>query len=307
MRDHHGTGSYVRPTERIDEEVASLYNKISAPVLTNVTLDMGGVLTQDTYPTTPLPDLFAGSQLTVVGRYRGDASNLTLTLQGTVNGQEQTFVYSNMNFPPRAGGEPFIARLWATRRIGDLLNTIRLNGENPELVDSVVRLSVRYGIITPYTSFLITEDDVLTAGGMERAQDEFEAQAQGLAGQSSGAGAVAAADQASNFAAAEAPMAAPTYAPAGTLAAGGEYYTDANGTPVNPLQTVNDKTFILQNGVWTDTTFQPDTMQTQKVTFLSDDYFNLMETQPSLSVYFAIGDQVIVVLNGTAYEVVSED
>jgi hypothetical protein len=67
------------------------------------------------------------TQLTLVGRYRGDASNLSFTLKGQVNGEEQTFVYSGLNFPARAGGDSFIARLWATRRIGDLLNSIRLN------------------------------------------------------------------------------------------------------------------------------------------------------------------------------------
>ncbi|MBZ0286621.1 MAG: VWA domain-containing protein, partial [Anaerolineae bacterium] len=321
VRDHHGTGAYVRTTERIDEEVASLFNKISAPVLTDVTLDLGGVQTQDMYPSTPLPDLFAGSQLTLVGRYRGDAENISITLKGKVGGQEQTFTYSSLDFPPRAGGEPFISRLWATRRIGDLLNNIRLNGENPELVDSVVRLSVRYGIITPYTSFLIEEDDILTAQGMEQAQANFQREAQELATTSTGAGAVSAADQSAGFANAEAPMAMPTMnaipmtaTPAGTMAPGqppaapqdGELYYDEDGTPVNPIQTVNDKTFLLQDGVWTDTTFQPDTMTTQKVVFLSDEYFALLDAHPELGDYFAIGDKVIVVLEGTAYEVTAE-
>ena len=50
---------------------------------------------------------------------------------------------------------------------------------------------------------------------------------------------------------------------------------------VNPIQSVGDKTFILQNGVWTDTTFDPDTMETQKVTFLSDEYFALLDANPT--------------------------
>jgi Ca-activated chloride channel homolog len=314
VRDHHGTGTYVRPTERIDEEVASLYTKISAPVLTGITLDMGGVQIQDAYPTMPLPDLFAGSQLTVVGRYRGDASDINITLKGKVGNDEQTFVYSGLNFPPQAGGEAFIARLWATRRIGDLLNNIRLNGENPELVDSVVRLSVRYGIITPYTSFLIEENDILTAQGMQQAQDDFQREAQELATTSTGAGAVAAADQAAGFANANAPMPAamPTTTADGTIVPGqppneGEaMFYDERGQAVNPIQTVNEKTFLLQDGVWTDTTFTRDTMTTEKIVFLSDAYFALLDTHPELGAYFALGDKVIVVIEGTAYEVVAE-
>jgi Ca-activated chloride channel family protein len=311
VRDHRGTGSYVRPTERIDEEVAGLYNKISSPVLTDVTLEMGGLTVQDMYPGQPLPDLFAGTQLTLVGRYRGSLDNATITLHGKINGGDQTFTYSNLTFSGRAGGDAFIARLWATRRIGDLLNTIRLNGENPELVDSVVRLSVRYGIITPYTSFLIEEDDILTQQGRERAANAFRSEAEALSTTGSGAGAVQAADAAAGFANAQAPAPAMTATPLGTMTPAGTALGDEGkgvdyNQTVNPIQTVNSKTFILQDGVWTDTTFEPDTMQTQPVVFLSDDYFALVDRLPELGDYFALGERVIVVLDGVAYEVVSE-
>jgi Ca-activated chloride channel family protein len=303
VRDFRGTGSYVRPTERVDEEVASLYNKISAPVLTDVALDFGGLQVDTMYPAQPLPDLFAGSQLTIVGRYRDTAEDINISLSGEVSGETQTFVYSGLDFPERAGGESFIARLWATRRIGDLLNSIRLNGENPELVDSVVRLSVRYGIITPYTSFLITEDDILTQSGRDRAVGEFEAQAQQLSQTASGAMAVEAADEIAGFADADAPMALP----APTMVAPGQAEDNRlDGISSNPIQTVNDKTFILQGDVWTDTAFQPDTMETQKIVFLSDQYFTLLEQLPQLGDYFAVGERVIVVLDGVAYEVVPE-
>lgn len=304
VRDHHGTSSYVRPTERIDEVVASLYNKISSPVLTNVQLTIDGITLDSVYPAQPLPDLFAGNQMTVVGRYRGSAENLTVTLSGLLGGQEQNYVYSNQEFRSRAGGEAFIARLWATRRIGEMLNSIRLNGENPELIDSIVSLSVRYGIITPYTSFLIDENDILSQTGREEARDRFANTANDLASQSTGAGAVSAAADSASMEAAAAPLPMATNAP--MLAPGESEADDFDGeqqAQVNPIQNVGGKTFILQNGVWTDTTFAPDTMETQKVEFLSDAYFALLEAQPALSEYFALSDRVIVVLDGTAYEV----
>ncbi len=345
VRDHRGTGTYVRPGERIDEKVASLYNKVSAPVLTDIELDLGDVVTEFTFPN-QLPDLFAGEQLTLVGRYRGAADDVTLQLSGLVSGNPQTFLYTNHDFPARAGGEPFIARLWATRRIGDLLNTIRLNGENQELIDSVVNLSVRYGIITPYTSFLIEEDDILSQSGRDRITSEFEEEAQGLARDFTGASAVDAASVAQNMAAAEAPAApsdfrraAPTFEAdpnAGGMGGGRvDDFADADGeasldeanegllmqpTPtaagtqppppvepnINPIQTVDGKTFILQAGVWTDTTFEPDTMETEKVAFLSDAYFDLLLEKPELGAYFAIGERVIVVVDDVVYEVVTE-
>ena len=216
----------MRPSERIDEEVQSLFTKISSPVLTDITLAMDGITVDSVYPGIPLPDLFAGTQLTIVGRYRGSADDLDVVLSGVVGDQTQTFVYDDMDFPDLAGGEPFIARLWATRRIGELLNNVRLNGENPELVDSIIRLSVRYGIITPYTSFLITEDDILSQQGQEEAAGNFGND--GLLREASGGGAVDAADLAGNLAAAEAPAPSmsvlATPSPMGTQPAGDEFY-----------------------------------------------------------------------------------
>ncbi len=328
VRDHHGASSYVRPNERIDEEVASLYNKISAPVLTDVALTIDGVQAELMYPQ-QLNDLFAGEQLTIVGRYRGNADNATITLSGTVRGQEQNFTYSGLSFRENAGGEPFIARLWATRRIGDLLNTIRLNGESEELVNSVVSLSIRYGIITPYTSFLIDENDILSQEGRQRAEEAFAAEAEDLAAEASGAQAVAAADASSSLANAQAAPAAPQQ-PVGQAGGGGAFPAPmATSSPAGamlppaepmdedgevstrmddstPIQFVNDKTFLLIDGVWTDTAFEPDTMETQKVVFLSDAYFDLLAQIPELADYFALGERVIVVYDGIAYEVTAE-
>jgi len=55
--------------------------------------------------------------------------------------------------------------------------------------------------------------------------------------------------------------------------------------------------------VWTDTTFDPDRMETVPVGLYSDDYFALLAARPEWGQYLALGDQVIVVLEGTAYEV----
>ena len=82
---------------------------------------------------------------------------------------------------------------------------------------------------------------------------------------------------------------------------GGE--TDEYGYEISPVKYVGDKTFVLHEGVWTDTTFDPDKMEPVPVSFGSDDYFALVAARPEWGRYFALGDHVIVVLDGTAYEV----
>jgi Ca-activated chloride channel family protein len=315
-----GATAYVRPTQRIDEEMASLYTKISSPVLSDVALDFGGVLTELQYPH-QVTDLFAGEQLILVGRYRQGAEDVTISLSGSVKGQATTFAFEDLTFRDNAGGESFIARLWAQRRIAELLDQIRLKGENPELVESVVSLSVRFGIITPYTSFLIEEDDILSQQGRTRALEEAEASFEAMAADQSGSSAVDAASGIQSLRSANAAPAPMVAVPAtqsasspGGMGGGGmdmdgsedAYFGYAEKPSTNAIQTVGDKTFIQLSGVWTDTEFKPDTMTTEKVVFLSDEYFDLLDSIPALGSYFALGDRVIVLVEGVAYEVVLE-
>jgi Ca-activated chloride channel family protein len=308
-----GAGTYVRPGERIDEEVSSLYNKISAPVLTNIELDFGDMMVEDMYPAAPLPDLFVGMQLIVVGRYR-DSGDTSIELSGELEGERKTFSYE-VGFRDHAGGEVFIPRLWATRKIGALLNAIRLYGEDPELVDSIVRLSIRYGIITPYTSFLITEDDIFSQSGREEAQTAFQHEATTTFGEVSGAGAVDAAESAAGLSSANAPMEAP--APTVTsgfrdkdaedesLGVGGS--SDGMYSPEGQaVQYAGDRTFVWRDGAWIDTLYDPDTMTPVEVAFLSDEYFELLDLDPAVGEFLALGDHVLFVWDDVAYEVMPE-
>jgi Ca-activated chloride channel family protein len=310
-----GAGTYVRPSERIDEEVSDLYNKISAPVLTDLVLDVDGVVAEDMYPSAPLPDLFVGSQLIITGRYRGDGP-ATVRLEGELNGQRKVYTY-DVSFRANAGGEVFIPRLWATRKIGALLNAIRLHGEDPELVDSIVRLSIRYGIITPYTSFLITENDIFTQSGVEEAQTVFHAQTDQAFGMVSGEAAVDAAESAAGLSAAEAPLAPMPTMTASTMGfregKEGEDSSGVGGGPgeaapagQQPIQYVGDRTFVWRDGAWVDTLYNADEMTPTRVVFLSDPYFELLSLDPVIGEFMALGDHVLFVWDDQAYEIVPQ-
>lgn len=277
--DHGGTTAYVRPYEQIDEEVSALYAKISTPVLTDIRLDFGGVTVYDVYPD-PLPDLFAGTQLIVAGRYReGGAARIALI--GEVEGEQREFVYEG-SFRDE-GGEEFIARLWAARKIGYLLTQIRLHGERDEWVDAVIELSTRYGIITPYTSFLIQED-LWTEAGREAAAETLKTLP---AVPAFGAPAVEEAEAQADLRAAE--------------SVGGEMLPEEVARAV---QYVGSKTFVLREGVWTDTAYDPERMTPVRIGFSSDAYFDLLDARPEWGQYMALGTRVLFVVEGKAYEVV---
>lgn len=277
---HRGTSAYVRPGENIEETVSGFYAKISTPVLSDLKIDFGGIATYDAYPF-PLPDLFAGTQLVVTGRYKNGGAT-RITLSGNVNQRAQSFVFEDLNFKTN-GGDEFIAPLWATRKIGYLLAQIRLRGENREAVDEIVALAIRYGIVTPYTSFLIQENsDVLSQEGRTNAGSSVQQNA-------------------------PPPAAAPTAgAEAVQKSQANKALQDAQNAPSGgegKLKHVGAKAFIMRNGVWTDTTFVPEKMTTTKIVFGSTQYFDLLKQHPEWNKYVAVGEKVIFVVNGVAYEV----
>lgn len=148
---------YVLPEEDIEVKVSNFFAKIKEPVLANPTIKFTGDMRVTKMYPAPLPDMFRGDQLVLVGRYSGKGDS-AVTLEGTANGTKQKFTYE-VTFPRRAEDHEFIPRLWATRRVGYLLDEIRLRGENAELRDEVTDLARKYGIVTPYTAYLIVEDE----------------------------------------------------------------------------------------------------------------------------------------------------
>lgn len=151
-----GTSEYVSPAEDIEAKVARFFAKLTSPVLAGMTIDIGGTDLNRTYPR-DVPDLFEGGQLVWVGRYRS-SGKATVRISGKVGGERQSFEFPvELAEAGRGSSYDFVERLWAVRRVGFLLDQIDLHGSNHELTDELVELSKRYGILTPYTSFLADE------------------------------------------------------------------------------------------------------------------------------------------------------
>lgn len=148
--------TYISEQEDIELKISNFFSKVSAPVLTDIKLSyssagkVGSVFPRD------LPDVFKGSSITVFGRF-DKTGPVKISLEGNLNGKPEKYNY-NADFEASENND-FIPPLWAARHIGYLLDQIRLNGENKELVEEVVHLAKKYGIITPYTSYLILEDE----------------------------------------------------------------------------------------------------------------------------------------------------
>jgi Ca-activated chloride channel family protein len=293
--ENGGVADYVEPNEDLEVKVSNFFAKINYPVLTDLQLDIAGVETDLVYPRS-LPDLFRGSQVTLIGRYRNptDLDYVRLTLTGKAGRSAKSFVYHNLRFPLRNEQNDFLPRLWATRRVGWLMEQIRSNGEQRELRDEVVDLGTRYGIVTPYTSYLALESNVAqrqitslpsmnrSATGNLRNAPPPKAADVGL---STGAVAVAQSKRAREQQ---------------------EMVRDDKDTSSSVVKLVKGKTFYLREKVWTDAEFRADRkLQEEVVTFGSSDYFELLKFRPQLAEFFALGESVVVVLDGHVYRVVA--
>ncbi|GAB6165644.1 hypothetical protein JCM19992_16440 [Thermostilla marina] len=191
-RASHGQSEYVLPNEDLEERVARFYRRIQAPVMIECELD---VVVDDRetasspvsrlYPKPPF-DLFAGEQLALVGRYKR-GGDVVFRLSGKVNGKSQAFTFEG-RFKDYDHNEQtaFVEKLWAIRRVGEILDQIDLEGKNEELIEELVALATKHGILTPYTSFLADENVPITdlTGNARLAERQLEslAQAEGYGG-----------------------------------------------------------------------------------------------------------------------------
>lgn len=175
-----GQTMYVRPGQPLDQVVSRLYDRIGAPALTDakikLTIDGKEGRTRQLYPS-DMYDLFSGDQLVIVGRYR-KAGQLKIKLTGDFLGEPQEFVFEDeLPASTGSGKNIFVERLWATRRIGQIIDDIDLHGENKEMVDELISLSKRHGILTPYTAYLAEEKTDLNdlSSGRRMAQSNLRA------------------------------------------------------------------------------------------------------------------------------------
>lgn len=307
-----GVSEYVRPEEDIAAKVAAFANKASQPVLVGLDLKVLGEKVQlaNLLPRA-LPDLYAGGQLVLLGRYTGDG-DVAFELTGRVNGKVEKFVYENKFAASEAKGG-FIELLWAQRRIGHLLDQIRLHGETKELVDDVIRLSKEYGIQTPYTSQLILEDDHRLGFDMPRTEGRKGVAAGGMPAET--------AKKLEELRDRNAPKPEPAPAAPATVAAAREAAdnfanrfkdkdgkaavdvsrrlrelkeAEKSGDAAVAFRKAAGSRFFLYGGLWVDERFTP-TAAVTTVKFGSEAYFRLAEKAPALVDALKLGTNVVYV------------
>ena len=269
--DNGGTRNYVTPNEDIEDAVSSLFRKMNEPVLVDVRINFGRIVTKALTPKN-LPDLFREEQLTILGRYE-EYGDTVLKLRGII-GSEQHEFSENVHFSELETGNDFLPHLWAEGRVTELVDEAALNGENEELHKEIEHLSKKYGVRTPYTSFIAADDGSLETIYRSTLSDAYTA--------------AIPIPQRIRY---NQELEKRKYA---------RYkrqYAD--------MKRVGRKTFHRHSKIWVDTEYDGQS-ETQKIEFDSKDYYELMSYLPELAKYSKLAESslsMIICHRGVNYEI----
>ena len=266
--DNGGTRNYVTPNEDIEVAVSSLFRKMNEPVLVDVGINFGQIVTKELTPKN-LPDLFREEQLTILGRYEGHG-DIVLKLRGIIGSERHEFS-KNVHFSELEPDNDFLPHLWAQRRVAELVDEAALNGGNEESYREIERLSEEYGILTPYTSFIDAGDGSLRRQYNSRLSDAYTE-------------AIPISERIRYNRELE----------EGKVARRRKQYTDT--------KYVGRKAFHRHNGIWVDSEYDGKSERKQ-VVYGSDEYFDLMYKVQDLKNYFKLALAIIVCYKGVNYEI----
>jgi len=314
---NHGYAQYIESGEKIENAVKKLYDAVAHPAMTDVELTVEEIDSSDIFPQ-KIPDLFYGEQITIAGRYaKGGNSKIILT--GRIGNKLKKITYTRQ-FPANDSENEFIDHIWATRKVGYLLDQIRLNGESSELRDEVIALARTYGIVTPYTSYLVVEDNI---GPLEEeghplydphptpptpmppyipppnevgipyytAPSDYPK----TSGKSKQEEEIL--EAMDSISESKGSLSSP-----GAMGKKGAQMSKVLSEMKNAqideqtiTKTIGEKVFILRNGIWIDTKYQKN-MKLLKIKFGSPAYFTLLKIKPDLKKILTLGTEIMVVV-----------
>src|SRR5688572_717286 len=254
-----GTAHFVRPDESVERAVSVVASRLTSPVATDLRVRVEGARLSKLHPAGPY-DLFAGQDLVVLARYEGSGTILVRFEGESANGRVSWSTEAEL--PERDRENGFVARLWATQRVGYLSAERRRSGASPEIDDEIRSLGEKYGIPTELTSYLVLEPGmVANQGGRDLTRR--------------GATAVAPA--------AESRVRRFEEAKAASAMRGAQTLSQADAAAAPALQNegiisrrVGTRTLVLRDSVWTDARFSEGT-RVIKVQPYSEAYFALLQ------------------------------
>ncbi len=278
--ENKGVSDYVSENEDIELKISNFYAKVSEALFADTKIKIDGINVLDIYPKLAnLPDIFKGSQLNILGRYK-NGGEADIELSGRVGEKNKKYQFKSY-FPEINEKNEFLPHLWATRKIGYLLDEIRLKGEDKEIINEIIKLSKKFGIVTPYTSSLVLEDKShYTQMPAEETVNALRVATKGLKETKSGEVAFSGARMLKTL-------------------------TGSDSVSVieadKKIKIIGKRTFIFRDNKWIDTEYKNE--KVIKIKYLSEQYFNLINKNPSEAKFLSLGSRLITNIGNRWYEV----
>ncbi len=290
-----GTASFVRPNESVERAVGIVASRLANPLVTDVRVHADGVRLRNLHPS-GASDIFAGEDLVVLSRYEGSGATI-LRVDGQTSRGPVTWT-TRVVFPERSRENPFVARLWATKRIGYLSAEKRKHGGSKETDDEIRELGERYGIPTEFSSYLVLEPGLNPVPMMRGRASGSPAQLQTTVTTSAGS-AQAAPSATGAFEAAKraSVQRSVTNSADMDLASGLSHHSE--------VRRAGNFMLVLRESVWTDVRASGGDASLRVKPF-SDAYFKLIEILPELRVPFSVAERVKVSGRSMTIELTSE-
>ncbi len=287
--DGRGTVSFVRPEESVDRAVGIVASRLTSPLVTDVRVHADGVRLLKMHPSGPV-DIFAGEDLVILARYDG-SGNAVLRFEGQTTSGPVNWS-SRVYFPERSRENPFVARLWATQRVGYLSAEKRKHGGSQEINDEIRDLGERFGIPTEFSSYLVVEPGMNQRRIADQANLGLSQVVVTGSGTTTRASAAAPAVQ---FEAAKSAAAQRSATSLSAADAASGVRDDAS------VRRAGNVTFVLRESIWTDVRYK-NSGTVLRVKPFSDAYFRLLELQPDLREPFSVGERAIIAGRSMAIE-----
>jgi len=296
--------TFVLSDKDVEAKIGRVFRSLSGPVLSDGNLrvlDSAGLAApgrvREVLPVR-LPDLFHGDQLVVLGHYLGEEP-LTFQVDGRHFGREKTF---RVAFDPDKATtkNSFVPRLWASRKIGVLIDEIRQAGADgdslaparqEELVSEIVKLSTEFGIMTEYTAFLALDGTDLT-----RPDENIRRTAATMRER--------AVRERSGMAAVNQELNSNAMAEQKVLNTANVYYNSRlEQVNVVNVRQVADRAFVNRNNRWIDTRVAGEpaaTAPARVVEFGSEEFVKLVDelVKQNRQSVLALGGEIVMEING---------
>ncbi|WP_372572108.1 VIT and vWA domain-containing protein [Ruegeria jejuensis] len=165
-----GYARYVDPTQRASEAADMLARDLKSPVLTDISIDWGGLNVSEVVPQ-HIPDLFDGGSIRVLARYEGGGPT-DIKINGLVQGRKAQLPLSPV-LPTSSDPEDdthqgtAIPLTWARTKIADLDRAMAVQTGDPQKLEAqITDLGLRFNLQTRFTSFVAVSKQVVNDGEM---------------------------------------------------------------------------------------------------------------------------------------------